>query len=415
MKILVIGKGGREHAISWKIAQSPLVEQVFVAPGNDGMVTDPKILLLPIAETEQDELLKFAKENNIRLVIIGPEGALLHGLSDRFASCGIPVFAPSGTAAMLEGSKHFAKEIMKKYNIPTASYNTFSDYDEAMSYLNNSAVPIVIKFDGLAAGKGVVVAQERKEAEKALKKMLLDDKFGKGKVVIEEFLEGPEFSLIALVNGERVEPLVIAQDHKRAYDDDTGPNTGGMGAYSPVTIIPENEIQNAIDTIMIPMAKAMVKENIPFTGALYGGLILTVNGPKVIEFNVRFGDPETEVILPKMKSDLLQHLLDILDDKSTTIEWHEDAFLGVVMASAGYPESSTKGVAIHGLDRVKNLVFHMGTAKKKEGFVTDGGRVLFVVGSGKTIKEAQEDAYQGVAQIECDALFYRKDIGYQVI
>lgn len=415
IKILVIGKGGREHAIAWKIAQSPLAEKVFVAPGNDGMATNSKISLVPIGEGDQEGLLKFALKENIRLVVIGPEGALLNGLSDRFEGEGISVFGPSKAAALLEGSKHFAKEIMKKYHIPTASFEIFSEYHDALAYVKQNPIPIVIKYDGLAAGKGVVVAQSMEEAEKALKEMLLDDKFGKGKVVIEEFLEGPEFSLIALVNGERVEPLVIAQDHKRAYDGDAGPNTGGMGAYTPVPLIPEKEIQKAINTIMKPMAEGMVKEEIPFVGALYGGLILTAAGSKVIEFNVRFGDPETEVILPKMKSDLLQHLLDILHEKPTTIEWHDEVFLGVVMASTGYPESANKGGVIRGLENVENLVFHMGTALKNGEWITDGGRVLFVVGSGKTFKEAQKDAYRGVAQIESESLFYRKDIGYQVI
>ena len=331
MKVLVIGRGGREHAIAWKIAQSALVEQVFVAPGNDGI--GQQFTIVPIDEKDNAALVKWSKENAIGLVIIGPEAALQNGLADELTQHGIPVFGPTKAAAQIEASKEFAKELMKKYHIATAEFATFSDYDSARKYLDEKGAPIVIKYDGLAAGKGVVVAMTKEEADEALKDMLLDAKFGEGKVVMEEYLEGPEFSLLTLVNGRQVVPLVIAQDHKRAFDGDKGPNTGGMGAYSPVPIIPQSAIDKAVEEIMKPVAAAMVEEGKPFCGVLYGGLMLTKDGPKVIEFNARFGDPETEVVLPKIKSDLLQHILDVLDNKDTKVEFEEDTFLGVVLST----------------------------------------------------------------------------------
>ncbi len=415
MNILIIGKGGREHAMAWKTAQSELVKQVFVAPGNDGISQTEKVTIVNIAENDHDGLLRFAKENNIQLTLIGPENALLNGLADDFRACGLTVFGPSKEAAMVEGSKQLAKEIMQKYNIPTADFQIFSTYETAAAYLKEKGVPIVVKYDGLAAGKGVVVAQTEEEADNALKEMLLNRRFGHGKVILEEFLEGPEFSLMALVNNEIVVPLAIAQDHKRAFDGDFGPNTGGMGAYSPVPLIPTTSVEEAVETIMKPMAKAMIAEGKPFTGVLYGGLMLTKNGPKVIEFNARFGDPETEVVLPKVKSDLVAHILDLLAGKEVNITWHEKFFLGVVMASKGYPNGDTKGAAIQGLKKLKNTVFHMGTRIENGRWLTNGGRVLFVVGEGDTMNAAQQDAYQGVSLIESDSLFYRTDIGFQML
>lgn len=411
MKILVIGKGGREHAIAWKAAQSQLVEKVFVAPGNDGM--KQQFETVNIDEKDNDKIVQWSKENAIDLVIIGPEAALQNGLSDDLKKNNIKVFGPSQTATQIESSKEFAKELMKKYHIPTADFATFSDYEEAKKYLDEHGAPIVIKYDGLAAGKGVVVAMTMEEADQALRDMLLDTKFGKGKVVIEEFLQGPEFSLLTLVNGKQVVPLVIAQDHKRAFDGDKGPNTGGMGAYSPVPIIPQSVIDESVEKIMKPVAAAMVAEGKSFCGVLYGGLMLTQNGPKVIEFNARFGDPETEVVLPKIKSDLVQHILDVLDNKATQVEFYDETFLGVVLSSNGYPGSYDKGVAINGLENVKQLVFHMGTAYKDGTWVTSGGRVLFVVGKGKDIYEARKDAYDGVSKIKSEGLFFRSDIGFQ--
>ncbi len=413
MKILIIGRGGREHAIAWKVAQSNLVSQVFVAPGNAGI--GQQFINVPINETDNTAIVQWSKENSIDLVIIGPEAALQNGLADELIKNNIKVFGPTKAAAQIEASKEFAKELMRKYHIATADFATFSDYESAKKYLDEKGAPIVIKYDGLAAGKGVVVAMTTEEADAALRDMLLDAKFGEGKVVMEEYLEGPEFSLLTLVNGCQVVPLVIAQDHKRAFDGDEGPNTGGMGAYSPVTIIPQTAIDEAVEKIMKPVAAAMVDEGKPFCGVLYGGLMLTKNGPKVIEFNARFGDPETEVVLPKIKSDLVQHIMDVLNGRPTHVEFHDDTFLGVVLASKGYPGSYPKGLPIDGLDEVKQLVFHMGTAKKDGKWVTAGGRVLFVVGRGRTIQEAQKDAYEGVHKISSDALFYRNDIGHQAI
>lgn len=417
MKILVIGRGGREHAIAWKAAQSPLTTQLFIAPGSEGMrnIQNVPVELVPIDEYDSVGLLRFAKEQQIDLTIVGPEAALMDGIANKFAQAGLPIFAPTKEAARIEGSKQFAKELMSKYNIPTATFKTFAKYDEAKSYLDEVGAPIVIKYDGLAAGKGVVVAMTADEADEALKDMLLDNHFGYGKVVMEEFLEGPEFSLLTLVNGEQVVPLAIAQDHKRAYDGDKGPNTGGMGAYSPVPVIPQNQIDWAVEHIMKPTAKALATEGCPFCGVLYGGLMLTKDGPKVIEFNARFGDPETEVVLPKMKSDLIQHMLDLLEHKDTKAEFHEEAFLGVVLAANGYPGKYGKEHVIKNLDQVQQLVFHMGTSVKNGEVVSNGGRVLFVVGRGQNIQEAQADAYAGVQKIDCPELFHRKDIGWQAL
>jgi len=418
LNILIIGRGGREHAIAWKVAQSKLVFKVFVAPGNDGIAEFFECV--NINETDTENLIQFAKDNNISLTIVGPEVALINGIVDEFQKHNLKIFGPNKSAAQIEGSKQFAKELMHKHHIPTAAFEVFENYDDAKQYLLEKGAPIVIKYDGLAAGKGVIVAITMEEADNALQDMLLYNKFGKGKVVMEEFLSGPEFSLMAFVHGETVLPLAIAQDHKRAFDGDKGPNTGGMGAYTPVPIIPQDAIDEAINTIMKPTAKAMVKNGTPFTGILYGGLILTKEGPKVIEFNARFGDPETEVVLPKMKSDMLEIIMALLDDKTPKIEWHENAFLCVVLASKGYPDVFEKEIEIEGLkDRrskeQNGLVFHCGTAKKEDKWVNNGGRVLLVVGEGKTLADAQQNAYQAVRNIKSENLFYRTDIGWQSI
>ncbi|MCL2436396.1 MAG: phosphoribosylamine--glycine ligase, partial [Lentimicrobiaceae bacterium] len=365
-----------------------------------------------INETENEKLVQFAKENNVHLTIVGPEVALMNGIVDEFEKHNLKIFGPTQAAAQIEGSKQFAKELMQKYHIPTAAFEVFEYYDDAKRYLLQKGAPIVIKYDGLAAGKGVVVAMSVEEADQALQDMLLNDKFGKGKVVIEEFLSGPEFSLMAFVHGETVLPLSIAQDHKRAFDGDQGPNTGGMGAYTPVPIVPNVTIEEAVNTIMLPTAQAMQKNGTPFTGILYGGLILTKEGPKVIEFNARFGDPETEVVLPKMKSDMIEVILALLNGKAPHIEWHEHAFLGVVLASKGYPESFEKGIEITGIEEANALVFHCGTAKKEGKWVNNGGRVLLVVGEGITLADAQKNAYGTVKNLSGN-LFYRTDIGYQ--
>ncbi|WIY61623.1 phosphoribosylamine--glycine ligase [Bacillus arachidis] len=416
MNVLVIGRGGREHALAWKFAQSEQVEKVYVAPGNEGM----RDVAMPvdIDENDFDALVLFAKENNIGLTFVGPEIPLMNGIVDRFEAEGLRVFGPNKAAAVIEGSKAFTKELMKKYDIPTAAYETFTNYEEAVAYIQKVGAPIVIKADGLAAGKGVTVAMTLEEALQAVKEMLQDVKFGEAskKVVIEEFLDGQEFSLMAFVNGKTVYPMVIAQDHKRAFDGDKGPNTGGMGAYSPVPQIPESAVSEAIETILHPTAKAMIQEGRSFTGILYAGLILTNEGPKVIEFNARFGDPETEVVLPRLESDLVDVCNYVLDGKELTLKWSEEAVIGVVLASKGYPEAYEKGAVISGLDTLEDaIVFHAGTAMKHGDFVTNGGRVLFVACKGKDLQEAKDNVYKEIKKIESDGLFYRSDIGYRAV
>ncbi|WP_144656852.1 phosphoribosylamine--glycine ligase [Bacillus tropicus] len=416
MNVLVIGRGGREHALAWKFAQSEKVEKVYVAPGNEGMrdVATP----VDIDENDFDALVLFAKENHVELTFVGPEIPLMNGIVDRFKEEGLRVFGPNKAAAVIEGSKAFTKELMKKYNIPTAAYETFTDYEEAVQYIQKVGAPIVIKADGLAAGKGVTVAMTLEEALQATKEMLQDVKFGEAskKVVIEEFLDGQEFSLMAFVNGKTVYPMVIAQDHKRAFDGDKGPNTGGMGAYSPVPQIPESAVEEAIKTVLYPTAKAMIQENRSFTGILYAGLILTNDGPKVIEFNARFGDPETEVVLPRLENDLVDVCNAVLDESELTLQWSDEAVIGVVLASKGYPEAYKKGEIIKGLDALQDvIVFHAGTAMKHGDFVTNGGRVLFVACKANSLQEAKDKVYKEIGKIESDGLFYRSDIGYRAI
>lgn len=415
MKVLVVGRGGREHAICWKVYESPLVTEVFVAPGNPGMEDCAK--LVNINENQLEELVSFAKEQEIRLTIIGPEVPLLEGLADRFIEEELKVFGPRKAAAIIEGSKSFAKDLMKKYGIPTAEYETFTDYAAAKAYLDKVGAPIVIKADGLAAGKGVVVAMSQQEAESALQEMMLDGKFGEASasVVMEQFLTGEEFSLMALVNGETVIPLEIAQDHKRAFDGDKGPNTGGMGAYSPVPHIRKEIIEEAVEKVLRPAAIAMEMESRSFTGILYAGLIETEQGPKVIEFNARFGDPETQVILPRLKSDLVEVMLELLDGKLPKLEWHEEAMVGVVVAANGYPEEYEKGAVLNGIENMSQ-VFHAGTAKTSNGeFVTNGGRVLLVGAKASSLKEAQQKVYAELEKLDCQETFYRKDIGSRAI
>ncbi|CAI8813975.1 phosphoribosylamine--glycine ligase [Bacillus pseudomycoides] len=416
MNVLVIGRGGREHALAWKFAQSEQVEKVYVAPGNEGM----RDVATPVAidENDFDALVLFAKENNIGLTFVGPEIPLMNGIVDRFEAEGLRVFGPDKAAAVIEGSKAFTKELMKKYDIPTAAYETFTNYEEAVAYIRTIGAPIVIKADGLAAGKGVTVAMTLEEALQAVKEMLQDVKFGEAskKVVIEEFLDGQEFSLMAFVNGTTVYPMVIAQDHKRAFDGDKGPNTGGMGAYSPVPQIPESAVEVAIETVLHPTAQAMIKEGRSFTGILYAGLILTNEGPKVIEFNARFGDPETEVLLPRLDNDLVDVCNSVLDGEKLVLKWSEEAVIGVVLASKGYPEVYEKGAIIRGLDTLEDaIVFHAGTAMKRGDFVTNGGRVLFVACKAKDLQEAKDKVYKEIAKIKSDGLFYRNDIGYRAI
>ena len=409
MKVLVVGSGGRCHAIVEALSKSPQVEKIFCAPGNAGIAALAECVA--IKETSVEELKEFALANNIELTVAGPEVALEAGIADVFKANGLRLFGPSKAAAQIECSKQFAKDLMHKYEIPTAAYATFEDFDAAWEYVKAGSLPTVLKYDGLAAGKGVVIAETLEQAEEALRDMLQDEKFGKGKVVIEEYLEGPEFSLLCFVNGTNVYPMPVAQDHKRAFDGDEGPNTGGMGAYTELPFITEEDLEYAMNKIMRPTAAAMVEEGCSFCGVLYGGLMKTKNGIKVIEFNARFGDPETEVILPRMTSDICQVFCDIVDGKQPTITWNEMATLGIVLASKGYPGSYEKGYVIEGTEDVDGSIYHMGTALKDGKYITSGGRVMIVVCQAPTLREAQQKAAAEVAKIKCENLFHRTDIG----
>ena len=409
MKALVVGSGGRCHAIVEALSRSPQVEKIYCAPGNAGIAALAECVA--IKETNVEALRDFAVEQGVELTVAGPEVALAAGIADCFREAGLRLFGPTKAAAQIESSKEFAKELMQKYDIPTAQFRTFEDFDAAMEYVKAGSLPTVLKYDGLAAGKGVVIAETMEEAEEALRDMLLDSKFGKGKVVIEEFLTGPEFSLMCFVNGKEVYPMPVAQDHKRAYDGDKGPNTGGMGAYTHLPFITDEDLAYAMEKIMRPTAAAMVEEGCPFCGVLYGGLMKTPNGIKVIEFNARFGDPETEVVLPRMKSDIYQVFCDVADGKVPAIEWHDFATLGIVLASKGYPGSYEKGFEIKGVEQVDGSIYHMGTSLKDGKYVTSGGRVMIVVCQAPTLREAQQKAAAEVAKIECENLFHRTDIG----
>jgi phosphoribosylamine---glycine ligase len=418
VNVLIIGRGGREHAICRKVRDSLNVEKVFVAPGNDGMADVAE--MVQIEETAAEELIQFAIEQQIGLTIIGPEVPLLEGLADKFRDAGLAVFGPSQAAAEIEGSKSFAKELMMKYSIPTADYRVFTSFEQAREYVEEKGAPIVIKADGLAAGKGVTVALTKEEALESLEEMLLDQKFGEAssRVVIEEFLSGEEFSLMAFVNGEVVVPLEIAQDHKRAFDGDQGPNTGGMGAYSPVKQIGEETVKEAIESVLKPAAKAMVQEGRSFCGILYAGLIKTAEGPKVIEFNARFGDPETQVILPRLKSDLVETIMTILNGGSPELEWDDQVMVGVVVAANGYPGDYEKNAVLSGLDQFEQEIytFHAGTKQNESGeFVTAGGRVLLVGAMAEDLGKAREKAYGELEKLKCDEVFYRKDIGAKAL
>ena len=406
MKILVIGTGGREHALALAASKSSLVEKVYCAPGNPGMASFGECV--NVSGSDVEGLVTFAKENEIDLTIVGPEATLSLGVVDAFEEAGLKIFGPTKAATQVESSKDFAKNIMKKYNIPTAAYETFDDYEKAVRYVKEKGAPIVVKEDGLKAGKGVTVAYS---VEQAIEALDIAFEIPGNKVVIEECLVGFEFSLICLVHEDLVIPLEVAQDHKCVNDGDTGPNTGGMGSYSPVKKITPEIIEEAKNSIMIPMAKAMVEEGVPFTGFLYGGLMLCEDGIKTIEFNARFGDPEAEVILCRLESDFIQAILDVMAGKEVQLKWSEKVSHGVVMASTNYPASSTKGSLITGLENSDALIYHMGTKETKEGLVTNGGRVLMVVTMEDTLEEAFKHTYEEVNKIHCKDLFYRHDIG----
>lgn len=409
MNVLVIGSGGREHAIVEALSRSPKNPKIYCAPGNAGIAQLAECVA--IKDTEVDKLVEFALANNVELTVVGPEAALAAGVVDRFQQEGLAIFGPTKAAAEIEASKDFAKRLMVKYDVPTAAYATFSDYDEALAYVRKGSFPTVLKYDGLAAGKGVVIATTMEEAEATLRDMLLDTKFGEGRVVIEEFLTGEEFSLMCFVAGNKICPMPVAQDHKRAYDNDEGPNTGGMGAYTELPFITAEDHAYAMKNIMQRVADAMVEEGTPFSGVLYGGLMKTPNGIKVIEFNARFGDPETEVVLPRLKSDAVDVFMAVARGEQPEAEWSDEATLGIVLASKGYPGSYDKGYVIRGTERVECKLYHMGTQLKDGEIVTAGGRVMFVVASAPTLREAQLKARNEIFKIECDNLFHRTDIG----
>ena len=419
MKLFVVGSGGREHAIAKKLLESPQVEQVFVAPGNDGMTLDG-LDLVDIAISEHSKLIDFAKENDIAWTFIGPDDALAAGIVDDFNAAGLKAFGPTKSAAELEWSKDFAKEIMVKYGVPTAAYATFSDFEQAKAYIEKQGAPIVVKADGLALGKGVVVAETVDQAVDAVREMLLDNKFGDSgaRVVIEEFLDGEEFSLFAFVNGDTFYIMPTAQDHKRAYDGDKGPNTGGMGAYAPVPHLSEALINQSIETIVKPVLKGMIAEGRPYLGILYAGLIVTTEGPKVIEFNARFGDPETQIILPRLTSDLAQNISDILDQKPTEVTWTDQGVtLGVVAASKGYPLDYEKGVVLPEKTEDDIITYYAGAKFDEKGraLLSNGGRVYMLVTTADSVKEAQEKIYAQLKNQETEGLFYRNDIGGKAI
>ncbi|MGQ9412540.1 phosphoribosylamine--glycine ligase [Streptococcus pluranimalium] len=419
MKLLVVGSGGREHAIAKKLLESSQVEQVFVAPGNDGMTLDG-LDLVDIGISEHSKLIDFAKEQDIAWTFIGPDDALAAGIVDDFNTAGLKVFGPSRQASELEWSKDFAKTIMVKYDVPTAAYSTFSDFEKAKAYIEAQGAPIVVKADGLALGKGVVVAETVEQAVEATRDMLLDNKFGDSgaRVVIEEFLDGEEFSLFAFVNGENFYIMPAAQDHKRAYDGDKGPNTGGMGAYAPVPHLDQAVIDQAIETIVKPVLAGMVAEGRPYLGVLYAGLILTADGPKVIEFNSRFGDPETQIILPHLTSDFAQNITDILNEKTPDITWLEDGVtLGVVVASEGYPLAYEKGIELPAKTSGDIVTYYAGArfAENGKALLSNGGRVYMLVTTADTAQAAQEKIYKELDNQNTDGLFYRNDIGSKAL
>ena len=417
MNILVIGSGGREHALFWKLSESPQTERIYAIPGNPGMgeMTD-------IAVTDNAAILQFAKEKDIDLVVVGPEVPLMNGLVDDLEAAGIPAFGPRANAAEIEGSKSFAKDLMKKYGIPTARYEVFAEAEAARAYIRSEGTPIVVKADGLAAGKGVVVAMTEQEALDAVDAIMEHNSFGDAgaRVVIEEFMEGEEASLLAFTDGTVIRPMISAQDHKRAFDGDKGPNTGGMGTYAPAPVMTPELTERAVEEILKPTISAMEKEGRAYRGCLYLGLMITADGPKVVEFNARFGDPETQVVLPLLDGDLVQimHACAGGTLADVPIRWKDGAAVCVVLAAGGYPASYEKGNEIYGIgnaEKLGALVFHAGTAKKNGKIVTNGGRVLGVVGMGKDIASAVQSAYDAVDQISFKGEYHRKDIAHRAL
>lgn len=425
MNILIIGSGGREHALAWKAKQSPLAEHIFVAPGNAGTAREPGVTNVAIEVNDISALADFAQRENIGLTIVGPEAPLVAGLVDHFKSLNLTVFGPTQGAAQLEGSKAFTKDFLARHHIPTAEYQTFSDTQAALDYVRHRGAPIVIKADGLAAGKGVIVAMTLPEAEEAIKDMLSGNRFGEAgsRVVIEDFLEGEEASFIVMVDGKNILAMATSQDHKRIGDGDTGPNTGGMGAYSPAPVVTDTVHARVMEQVIEPTVRGMALEGHPYTGFLYAGLMIDAQGnPRVIEYNCRFGDPETQPIMMRMQSDLVELCLAATRGQLDQCQskWDPRCALGVVMAAAGYPDNYEKGAVIAGLPNPANesetsKVFHAGTQLKGEQVVTQGGRVLCVTALGTTVTEAQAAAYSALEEISWSGAYFRKDIGYRAI
>lgn len=424
MKVLIIGNGGREHALGWKVAQNPSVEKIFIAPGNAGTALEPKLENVEIGVEDIAGLVEFAQNNHINLTIVGPEIPLVIGVVDAFRAAGLPIFGPTQAAAQLEGSKAFTKDFLARHQIPTADYQNFTDIEPALAYLKQKGAPIVVKADGLAAGKGVIVAMTEQEAEDAVRDMLAGNAFGEAghRVVIEEFLDGEEASFIVMVDGKNVLPMATSQDHKRVGNADTGPNTGGMGAYSPAPVVTQAIHDRVMKEVIYPTVEGMAAEGTPYTGFLYAGLMVMADGtPKVIEYNCRFGDPETQPIMLRMQSDLVELCLAAIDGKLDTVEsqWDPRAAIGIVLAAGGYPADYHKGDVISGLPQqhmAGEKIFHAGTTNNHNGdIVTNGGRVLCATAMGDTVFAAQQRAYALAQQISWDGMFHRDDIGYRAI
>ena len=422
MRILVVGGGGREHALTWKIAQSPLIDEIWCAPGNAGMAAIAECA--NIGATDIEALADFAREKKIDLTVAGPEAPLVAGIADLFQERGLAVFGPTREAAQMEGSKAFAKQVMEDSGVPTGKAEVFTDYEAAEACIANSSAPYVVKADGLAAGKGVIIAQDDAAAYRALKSCFVDRAFGAAgeKVLIEEFMEGQEVSILTFVDGEDILPMAPAQDYKRIGDGDTGPNTGGMGSYSPVPVLSDLDYKRAVEEVLRPTAKVLAARGIRFQGILYAGLILTADGPKVLEFNVRFGDPEVQAVLPRLKSDIVETMLAVVEGRlsGASLEWEEDPCVTVVVASGGYPTPYEEGYPISGLEAAGSMdgvtVFHAGTRPGAEGEVlTSGGRVLNVSALGKDFAAAREKAYEAVKKIFFKDMYYRKDIALRTL
>ncbi len=420
MNILLIGSGGREHSLAWAIAKSPLLTKLYTAPGNGGMAQVSECVDLKVED--HGAVIQFCKDKGIDFVVVGPEAPLVVGLADDLRAENIDVFGPNKLAAQLEGSKGFTKDLCREFDIPTAAYGRFDNADEALAYVREQGAPIVVKADGLAAGKGVIMAETLEEAETAIKECF-DGRFGDAgsEVIIEEWMIGEEASFFALCDGENVVPLISAQDHKRAFDGDKGPNTGGMGAYSPAPVMTDELHQRTMDEIIIPTAKAMIAKGMPYQGVFYAGLMITDKGPKLIEYNARFGDPECQVLMMRLKSDIVPALLATAKGtlKDIALEWHDNTVATVVMAANGYPGSYEKGTVIRGLDKANardNVeIFHAGTKLSGDDVLATGGRVLNVTGTGASVKEACAAAYEAIADIDWPEGFCRKDIGWRAI